>query len=160
MTRGMSLLVFVILVALAAMLGGLAAPGDWYQALEKPDFNPPDWVFGPAWTLLYALMAVAAWRVRVSGHRRRGIALGWWGVQLVLNVAWSWLFFGLHRPGWALAEMSLLIVAVFVTWREFRGIDRPAGVMLLPYLAWLAFAWLLNAAIWHLNGGGIDSILV
>jgi len=150
-------------VAVAFVVGceaiGLAGaavtnPGsDWYRALAKPPFQPPAWVFGPAWTLLYALMGVAAWRVwrvRATAPRaRRG--LGVFAAQLAVNAAWSPVFFGAHAVGTALAVIVTL--AALVTWTvvEFRRVDRTAAAMLLPYLAWVLFATVLNAAILRLN---------
>lgn len=144
-----SLIVFLVLVAGAALLGGLSAPDAWFAALQKPSFNPPSWVFGPAWTLLYGLMAVAAWRVhRVAGF---GVAIGLWGVQLVVNAIWSPLFFGLHRIDLALIDILILDVLVVATIVCFFRHDRLAGWLMLPYLGWIAFATVLNAAIWQLN---------
>ena len=151
-----SLLVFLAAVILTGMFGSAFPPGEWYAGMVKPSWNPPDWLFGPVWTLLYLLMAVAAWRVwlRAAGSVRRG-AIVWWVIQLVLNGLWSWLFFGLHRIGWALAELGLLWVAILFTFIAFRSIDRLAGLLLLPYLAWVSFAAVLNFSLWSLNGGGI-----
>ncbi|MEZ5461131.1 TspO/MBR family protein [Dokdonella sp.] len=144
-----SLIVFLVLVTVAALVGATAAPDAWFAALQKPAFNPPNWVFGPAWTLLYGLMAIAAWRVyRVAGS---GLAIGLWLVQLVVNAIWSPLFFGLHRIDLALVDIVVLDLLVLVTIVRFFRHDRLAGWLMLPYLAWIAFATLLNAAIWQLN---------
>jgi benzodiazapine receptor len=152
-----------ILGALAFVVGceavGLAGaavtnPGsDWYRALAKPPFQPPAWVFGPAWTLLYALMGLAAWRVwrrrPAPGVRR---ALGLFAAQLALNAAWSPVFFGAHAIGVALAILVALTALVAWTIVAFRRVDRPAAALMLPYLAWLLFATTLNASILRLNG--------
>jgi tryptophan-rich sensory protein len=137
----------------AVMLsGGLFVPGEWYAALSKPTWNPPNWVFGPAWLILYCMMAVAAWRVWCTPPAPgRRTALQLHGVQLVLNAAWSALFFGLKSPGAALIEVALLDIAVALTLWRFYRIDRTAGWMMAPYLAWLSFATALNAAVWWLN---------
>ncbi len=128
------------------------AVSGWYAALNKPSFNPPDWVFGPVWTVLYVLMAVAAWMVwRVRKSRPVSLALGLFGVQLVLNAAWSLIFFGLHAPVAAMLELALLWVAVAMTLVLFWRTARPAGVLLLPYMAWVSFAAVLSAAIAVLN---------
>lgn len=123
----------------------------WYATLSKPSFTPPNWVFGPAWTLLYALIALAGWRV----WRRDGFAdrPAWraYALQLLLNLAWSALFFALRRPAWALADILLLLSAIAVNAALFWRRDAWAGVLLLPYLAWVGFATTLNAAIVTLN---------
>jgi translocator protein len=135
-----------------ALVGRLFQPGAWYASLEQPAWAPPDWVFGPVWTALYATMGVAAWLVwRTWGFTGARLALGLYVVQLVLNGMWSWIFFGLQRPGLALVEILALWVAIVATTVAFWRIRRPAGLLLLPYLAWVAFAALLNAAIWRLN---------
>jgi len=122
-------------------------PG-WYEGLHKPFFNPPNSVFAPVWTTLYVLMAVAAWRVwRKAGLR----PLGLYVLQLALNFAWSFIFFGAHAIGVALVEIALLFAAVVVTLRVFWRLDRIAGWLLVPYAAWVLFAGVLNAAIWRLN---------
>jgi translocator protein len=144
-----SLIVFFVLVALAAASGAIALPDAWYVALTKPSFNPPNWVFPPAWTALYIIMAIAAWRVyRITGLGRD---IGFWVAQLILNAAWSPLFFGLHRITWAMIDIVLLLALIVTTTVLFWRRDRIAGVLMLPYLAWVSFATLLTASIWHLN---------
>lgn len=143
-----------VAVALAiGAVGGLATASSvssWYPGLAKPAFTPPNGVFGPVWTALYVLMALAAWRVwRARG--RLGPALALHGVQLALNLAWSLIFFGLRRPDLALAEIALLLAAVLATAVAFWRIDRAAGIMMAPYAAWVAFASALNFEIWRLN---------
>ncbi|MBN9588439.1 MAG: hypothetical protein BGN85_06560 [Alphaproteobacteria bacterium 64-11] len=122
----------------------------WYAGLVKPSFNPPNWVFAPVWTTLYVLMAVAAWRV---WHKTglRDPALYAFGAQLLLNFCWSGIFFGLHQPGFALAELLLLNLAILATLVLFWRRDPIAGMMLVPYLGWTCFAGLLNYEIWRLN---------
>lgn len=150
-----ALLGFVVLCFAVAAAGGAVTAtsvGTWYAGLAKPAFNPPDWVFGPVWTVLYVMMAVAAWRV----WRRRAApgarpALGAWAVQLALNLSWSFVFFGARMPGAALAEIAALLAAIVATLVLFRRIERLAGALLVPYVAWVAFAAVLNAAIWALN---------
>lgn len=127
----------------------------WYATLVKPAFNPPNWVFGPAWTTLYALMGVAAWLVWRRGLSSPGVrtALVLFAIQLALNFAWSWLFFGIQQPGWAFAEIVALWVAIAATIAAFFGVSRAAGWLMTPYLAWVTFAAVLNLALWRLNRG-------
>lgn len=137
-----------------AAVGAQFKPGAWYDGLAKAAWNPPAWIFAPVWTLLYLLMAVAAWRVwRQAGWTRARLGLGVYVVQLILNALWSFLFFGLHRPDLALADLVMLWIAIFAAWQSFRRIDRPAGWLFVPYLAWVTFAATLNYAVWKLNGG-------
>ena len=152
--RSVAVLVgFLALTLGVGILGGLVtAPSvvSWYPTLVKPSFNPPNWVFAPVWTTLYILMAIAGWRVwRVTGFESR--ALLFWVLQLALNFAWSFIFFGMHEVGWALIEIAALWFLVLFTMIAFLRIDRPAGLLFLPYLAWVSFAALLNAFVWHLN---------
>jgi benzodiazapine receptor len=126
--------------------------GDWYPALTKPAWTPPDWIFGPVWTLLYLMMAVAVWLVwRASGWPRASGAIGLFAGQLALNLAWSGVFFGLRSPGWAALEIVFLWLAIAATAVAFRRHSRLAAALLLPYLAWTTFAGGLNWAIFWLN---------
>lgn len=137
-----------------ALLGGLATEiGPWYQALEQPAWKPPDWAFGPAWTIIYACTAlggVKAWLAANAAGRRAVISV--FAVNGVLNVAWSLLFFRLHRPDWALIEVGLLWLSVLSLVIVCGRQSRQAGLWLLPYLGWVAFAAALNAAVVRLNG--------
>ena len=144
-----SLLVFLLLAFAAGGVGSLAMPDAWYAALGKPSFNPPNGVFAPVWTALFVLMAVAAWRV--YRHAGFGAAIALWLAQLVFNAAWSPLFFGLHRIGLALADIVVLLALILATSIAFFRIDRIAAALLLPYLAWVAFATALTLAIFRLN---------
>ncbi|NUP99563.1 MAG: tryptophan-rich sensory protein [Armatimonadetes bacterium] len=157
-SSGARLAALVIALAVcfgAAALGGIATAssvGTWYPELRKPPFTPPSWVFGPVWTVLYGLMGVAAWLVWRSGKpgvARRALWL--FVAQLGLNVAWSWLFFGLRQPGWAFLEICLLWLAIGATMVAFWGVSRRAGWLLAPYLLWVTFAAALNLGIWLLN---------
>ncbi len=124
----------------------------WYPGLTKPSWNPPDWVFGPVWTLLYIMMAVAAWLVwRSRAAPPVALPLALYTMQLTLNVMWSGLFFGLRMPGAAFAEIILLWLAILATILSFWRVDRVAAMLLVPYLAWVSFASMLNFAIWDLN---------
>jgi benzodiazapine receptor len=139
----------VVTVGGGLAIGYLARPGAWYAGLRKPRFNPPNWVFGPAWTILYVLIAIAGWRIYAAAGG--GTAMAVWIAALALNFLWSPVFFGLRRPAVALVVVLALLaaIAVFVvlTW----PIDRAASVLFLPYLAWVAFATILNAAVVRLN---------
>lgn len=149
----LALIGWIALCLLAGAAGSVVSgPDAWYRALEKPAWNPPPTVFGPVWTTLYILMGVAAWlvwRTPAGAERRR--ALTWFLLQLVLNVAWSWLFFGAHRPDVALIEIAVLWVAIASTIAAFDRLSRRAAALLVPYLAWVSFAITLNAGVWWLN---------
>lgn len=141
-------------LAFSAMGGAFTASSiaSWYPMLVKPSFNPPNWIFGPVWSLLYVMMAVAAWRVwRQVGWRAGGQSLALYLVQLIVNLAWSVLFFGLQRPDLALIDCLLLLVLILFTALSFWRHDNWAAVLMLPYAAWVAFAALLNSAIVVLN---------
>jgi len=144
---------WLVLTFAAAGVGSMFMPGEWYAGLAKPAWNPPNWLFGPVWTVLYILMAVAAWLVwRRQGLAGAALPLLVFVVQLVLNAMWSWLFFGLQRPGVALAEILVLWVAILVTILLFFRVRSVAGILLIPYLLWVSFAAVLNFTIWRLNG--------
>jgi translocator protein len=140
-----------------AALGSLATTSGvdgWYAAADKPFFTPPNWLFGPVWTALYGLVAVAAWLVWVHRDRNRNETsrgLRWWWVQLALNLAWTPVFFALQLLWPALVVILALDVAVAVTAVTFRRVDRLAATLLLPYLGWIAFATALNAGVAALN---------
>lgn len=147
----LAFLVFTLAVGLVA--GQVTVPNiaSWYSGLAKPSFNPPNGIFAPVWTALYVLIAVAAWRVwRVAGWWAKGLAL--WLIQLALNFAWSFIFFGAHNPGAALADLVILWFAIAATLTVFWRTDRAAGGLLIPYLAWVSFAGVLNFWVWRLNG--------
>jgi tryptophan-rich sensory protein len=157
---GPSLTTSVLFLALTlgtGAVGGLAAaPGVWYAGLDKPAWNPPAWVFGPVWITLYLMIGLAgalAWPGRNTRAGRAGFAL--FGLQLLLNALWSWIFFRWHRPDLALAELLVLWAAILGTIIAFRRIRPLAGALLVPYLAWVAFAGLLNAEIARRNPQGV-----
>jgi tryptophan-rich sensory protein len=142
-------------VFLALLVGGAAtfftepAIAGWYAGLRKPDFNPPNWLFAPVWTVLYVLMGVAASRIwKQTGF---SLEIQVWAAQLALNFCWSAIFFSFHLVGAALGEMAALWLAVAATLVLFWRKDRIAGLLFLPYLAWLSFAFVLNLEIWRLN---------
>ncbi|ATB35474.1 TspO/MBR family protein [Cystobacter fuscus] len=145
---------FGALTAGAALLGARSSSSTqaWYRSLRKPRFQPPAWVFGPAWTTLYGLMSLSAWRVwnRPAGPRRSW-ALALWGVQLGFNALWSPLFFAKHRPRTALLDIAALGVSLAAYTGAARQVDRGAAWMMVPYLAWVGFASALNEEIVRLN---------
>ncbi|MGE3780524.1 MAG: TspO/MBR family protein [Pirellulaceae bacterium] len=125
---------------------------NWYRTLVKPPGTPPDSVFGPVWTTLYVLMAIAAWLVwRAAGIRAARVPLTLFAVQLLLNLLWSFVFFGLHAPGWAFAEIVVLWLALVATAVAFFARNVWAGVLLVPYWVWVTYAAWLNFMIWRLN---------
>jgi len=140
----------------AAAIGawGSADSSSFYAELARPSWAPPAWLFGPVWTTLYALMAVAAWLVwRVRGLGGARTALGLYIGQLVANALWSWLFFAWHRGGLAFVEVLLLWGLILATVVAFHRISRLAAILLYPYLAWVTFATALTFAVWRLNPG-------
>lgn len=149
------LLAFIFVCLGVSFIGGAITASSvdtWYPALIKPRFTPPDWIFAPVWTTIYLMMAVAAWRV--WGQRRRfpfRSALVCFIVQLLLNLAWIALFFGARSIVGGLADISILLLAVAITTGVFFRADRIAGLLMLPYLAWTAFASVLMVELWRLN---------
>lgn len=153
--RAFSLILWIVLCQAVGLVGARwTAPeiGGWYRGLVKPWFNPPGWVFGPVWTVLYLLMAIAAWRVwEAAPSGLRTAAIWMFVAQLALNFAWTWIFFHLHAIRGALAEIALLWAAIAGTAILFGKIDVTAGVLMIPYLVWVSFASVLNGAIARLN---------
>jgi benzodiazapine receptor len=149
---------FVVLCFVAAGLGALfttpaTKPGGWYSQILKPSWTPPSWLFGPVWTALYLAMAVAAWLVwRQGGWEAQRGALFLFLVQLALNAAWSWLFFGLHSPASGMTGITLLWIAILLTLLAFFRVSPAAGWLMVPYLLWVSYASALNFTIWRLNG--------
>ncbi|MEF8847314.1 MAG: TspO/MBR family protein [Candidatus Paceibacterota bacterium] len=147
------LIASLALPQLAGLIGAFftgSSVSGWYTTIEKPVFTPPGWIFGPAWTLLYLLMGVSLYLVwsRAKTHKK---ALFVFAVQLVLNTLWSIIFFGLQAPLWGFVEIILLWVAILLTITSFYKINKTAAYLLLPYLAWVSFAAVLNLAIVILN---------
>jgi translocator protein len=157
-SRLVELIALALFVALSLGIGALGASvvqtsvDTWYAELAKPAFTPPDWVFGPVWTLLYVAMAVAAWRVwrTADSDTARG-PLTLFALQLALTLGWIVVFFGLLKIGAAVATIVVLDVGVIVTTLAFRTVDRLAALLMVPYLAWVGFATVLNIALWRLN---------
>lgn len=143
-------------VASAGVAGSLvtqpAIPG-WYAGLAKPWYTPPNWAFAPAWTILYALMAYAFWRILVLPRATpgKGGAIAAFLVQIALNGLWSFAFFGLRSPAAGLVAIAFLCLAIATTFDFFRRLDRAAAWLLAPYLAWTSYAAALNAGVWLLN---------
>ena len=157
-SRLVDLIALALFVALCLGVGALGAAivqtsvDTWYADLAKPAFTPPDGVFGPVWAVLYLLMSVAAWRVwrTADSDTARG-PLTLFALQLALTLGWTVVFFGLLKIGAAVATIVVLDVGVIVTVLAFRTVDRTAALLMVPYLAWVAFATVLNIAIWRLN---------
>ncbi|WP_411965098.1 TspO/MBR family protein [Haloferax sp. YSMS24] len=148
------LLAWVVLAQLAGAVGSVftvTAIDSWYATLVRPEFAPPNWVFGPVWITLFTLMGVAAFLVSRSGHPRSRRALAIFGGHLVVNVAWSFAFFGLQSPATGLVVIVVLLGAILATMREFALVDRRAAALLVPYLLWVSFATVLNYGFWSLN---------
>lgn len=149
----------VVFVAACELVGGIGALftapsiGGWYAGLNKAGLNPPGWVFGPVWTILFALMGVAAALVWAKGIKNKAVvlALKFFVFQLALNALWSILFFGLHAPSLALLDIVVLWLAIILTTWRFWKICRPAGRLMLPYLLWVSFAIYLNYSVVVLN---------
>jgi tryptophan-rich sensory protein len=126
----------------------------WYPTLVKPIFNPPNWVFAPVWSILYIMMGIAGglvWNKIETDEKNVKTAFKYFIIQLALNAIWSFIFFYLHNPLLALIEIVLLWLMIFETYNQFKKIDSKAGMLMLPYLAWVTFAAFLNASVWWLN---------
>lgn len=156
MNRWLALVLFIIAAFATSAIGGLATAssvGTWYPTLNKPSWNPPAWIFGPVWSLLYIAMSVAAWRVWLV--RATAPGAGWtlrlWFAQLLLNALWSVLFFGLRSPGAAVIEIVPLWYLLVALQIRLARTDRVAAFLWAPYLAWVSFAAFLNFTIWRLN---------
>lgn len=144
-----SLLVFVALVFMAALTGMKFSPGAWYAALNKPAWTPPDWLFPIAWTILYAMIAIAGWLAWRAGGVSNAVVI--WGAGLVCNALWSYIMFGRHEIGWALADVLALWVATAAFIWAAWPLDYRASLLFVPYLVWVSYAAALNFAVWRLN---------
>lgn len=147
-----SLAFFLSILFLIGFSGSLFKPDAWFMALTKPMLMPPSYVFPIAWTFLYILIAIAGWLVWIapsSTHRTRGLL--WYTLQLFFNSIWTYLFFGMHRPDLALLDMSLLILSLCFCMRYVRRVSPWGFILLIPYIAWLCFAFYLNFSIWRMN---------
>ena len=150
-TGVIALLPFLAAAAATAFIAGRFRPGAWYAALAKPSWTPPGWLFAPVWSVLYLAIGVAGWLVWRAGGRGAVVPLAIWLAQLAANAAWSWLFFGRHRPGGALADIAVLLVLILAFIVAARPWSRGAAWLFVPYAAWVLFAASLNAAIVRLN---------
>ena len=154
-SNGIKLIISIVLCVSLGSVGGLVTVNEiptWYATLNKPSFNPPNWLFGPVWTTLYVLMGISVyliWKQPVSTERNKALQL--FIIQFILNFCWSFIFFGLHATGWALMEMIALWILILLSILHFAKHSKTAAWLLVPYIAWVSFALLLNAAIWRLN---------
>ena len=155
--RWIGLIVILIVCQATGGLGAIATTPQidtWYAQLNKPSWNPPPWVFGPVWTTLFVLMGIAAWLVwKQGGFKAARLPLSLFGMQLLLNLAWSWIFFHFHAMGIAFFELLALWVAIAACIATFWNKSKVGAMLLLPYLAWVSFAGLLNFTLWQLNAG-------
>lgn len=150
--QALALIGWLAICFAASTTSTLISIDGWHESLHKPSWNPPSWIFAPAWTLLYVLMAVSAWLVwRDGSWRMQSKALSLFMMQWTLNLLWTPLFFGMHRPDWALLDILALWLMILATLLAFWRVRRLAGALLLPYLAWVTFATALNFMIWCLN---------
>lgn len=150
-------IISVIICEGAGSLGAIFNAGSidtWYQTLQKPYFNPPNWLFAPAWTTLFFLMGIALYYIWINYQKKKHqvqIAIGFFVIQFILNVLWSLFFFGFRDPALALTEIIVLWIFILVMFVKFYHVDKRAGYYLIPYLAWVTFAAVLNFSIWYLN---------
>ena len=149
----------IIALAIPLIVGAIAgfftstSVNGWFTTIHKPSFNPPDWIFAPVWTTLYILMGIAFYLVWKSNteHKVKKVAIIFYSIQLVLNFLWSFIFFGYHQPGWALADIILLLAMILLTTLWFERISVAAAWLMVPYICWVSFATVLNYYIWKLN---------
>lgn len=148
------LIISISIPLIVGYLGSLVTTpsiGMWYAALNKPAFNPPNWIFFPVWTLLFILMGISLYLIWENKSKKKQTALNLFGIQLVLNLLWSILFFGLHKPLYAAVEIVILWIAILMMILEFRKFSKIAALLLLPYILWVSFATVLNFSIVILN---------
>ena len=157
MKKGGVKLAASILICLTAGLIGAVFTIDsvqtWYKTIEKPSYSPPNWVFGPVWTILYVLMGVSAYLIWVKGLEKKEVrtALMFFALQLTLNALWSILFFGMRNPFYGLIEIVFLWAAIAITIQKFYKISRTAAYLQIPYICWVSYAAFLNYGIWRMN---------
>lgn len=149
----LALIVCIVICQVAGLLGSIfnfRSIPKWYSKLKKPAFNPPNWIFGPVWTLLYLLMGVSLYLVWISG-KEINLAIFIFSIQLILNILWSAIFFGMKKPLIAFMEIILLWIFILMNIVQFYSISTIASYLLIPYLLWVSFAAFLNLSIWELN---------
>jgi len=152
MKSSLVLLLFIILVFNTAFVGSRFMPGEWYKNLQKPSWTPPNWLFGPVWTILYIMIAISGWLVwRESGFIAALFPFIIYLLQLILNAMWTWLFFGLHKPAIAFLDITALWFFILFLIILFWQISKPAGILLIPYLIWVTYAATLNYFLYKLN---------
>lgn len=151
----LGLIVSMVICFAASAVGALFTTPQidgWYATLDRPGFAPPNWVFGPVWTILYAMMAVAVWMIwKTERSRSRVVPLTLFAIQLILNVFWSVLFFGMQNPFLAFLEIILLWILILSTILSFTQYSKPAAFLMVPYWLWVTFAMVLNYGFWTLN---------
>ncbi|MEM9300612.1 MAG: TspO/MBR family protein [Pseudomonadota bacterium] len=145
------LLLFIGLIVAAASTGAIFQPGAWYASLDKPSWTPPNWLFGPAWTVLYACIVAAAWLIWRETGSLLALPLLFWFGQVVFNALWSWLFFGVRLPVLALLDLLLMLACILAFIVSAWSVSRSAALLFVPYAVWVTFAGSLNFAIWRLN---------
>ena len=152
-------LLFIACITVTLAVGGISgfatatSINNWYVYLQKPWFNPPNYLFGPVWTILYLLMGISFFMIltTLSTAKKRTSAVAVFGIQLTLNFAWSFIFFKYHQLGWALVEIIAMWISIFTMIIVFSRINKTAAIMQIPYISWVSFATILNLAIWRLN---------
>ena len=142
-----------LLVGFSSSFFTITGVNSWYQTIQKPEWNPPNWIFGPVWTTLYVLMGIALYLVwkADTGNTLKKYAIILFTVQLTLNFFWSFIFFNQHQPGWAFVEIEVMWIMILITIFAFAKINTRAAWLLVPYISWVSFAALLNFTIWKLN---------
>ena len=153
--------VFLLLAVLAAAAGATFEAGEWYyRDLSRPVWTAPVWLTALGWSVAYACAALAAWSAWQSEHYDRLKATAWWAALIALNVVWSFLYFGINRPGWAWIALGLAVVLAIICLLRFRRVSPVAGLLMAPYLLWVTYLWLFNLATWTLNGGLFSKVLL
>lgn len=145
------LIISIIIPFIASAIGGFFTISTWYVDLNKPSFNPPSWVFGPVWTILYLMIGISLYLVWVDKAKDKNLAYYAFGIQIFLNTIWSMLFFGLRNPLLAFIEIIFLWIAIVVNIVYFYKINKKAAYLLIPYILWVSFAAVLNFSIFYLN---------
>lgn len=150
-SKWLSLIIWIVICLIAGYVGSLFNPGDWYSGMQKSSLTPPNFVFPIVWNILFILMGIAAWRVWGKREKGAGFAIALFLVHLIFNMFWSYLFFGIQRPDLALVEIVLLWGIILLVIVAFFKVDKLAGIIMLPYIAWVSFAIYLNYAFVNLN---------